>query len=404
MKRVVVTGIGVVSPIGIDVDEFFQSLNKSKNGIDNVTIFDASTFPCKFAGEVKNLNIKEYLKQWEGLSLIEDRKIVWGLKAVDDAIKSSGLSFKESSELGINMGVGVEYVNVNDLNPNNDITKKEIFHHPLDLLSSIVISHYNLNGPSFLNTSACAASTQAIGHSFQKIRSGEIKMMLAGGFDSMLNPVSFGNFALLGALSTDNDTPKKACRPFDKTRNGTVLGEGSAVFILEDLEHAKARGANIYAEVSGYGTSMDAYKVTDPHPEGIGATLAMRKAISDANIDPTQISYINAHGTSTPKNDYSETLAIKNTFGKHAYNLNISSLKSMIGHLIAAGGCMEIASSIFTLLRETIVPTINYNTPDPECDLNYTPNVPAKFKGEYILKNSFAFGGQNACIILRKYI
>lgn len=401
MKRVVVSGIGVVSPIGSRREEFFNNLSLGINGIGPITLFDAGTFPVKMAGEVKELDAVKLCRENPVLDQIKDRKVLLGFMAAADALEDAETNSDDCSKMGLNLGVSLESVNIGDVADLLVHRTGARIQTPLDTLNRMLIRRYRLGGPGFINCSACVASTQAVGHSFQKIRAGEAVMFLAGGFDSMINPLGIGGFSLLGALSTRNEN--NACRPFDKEREGAVLGEGAAMLVLEEREHALARGARIYCEISGYAATMDSFKVTDPHPGGAGAAAAMEMAVKDAGISADAIGHINAHGTSTWKNDLVETIAIKKVFGPRAYEIPISSVKSMTGHLIGAAGALETCAAIYTLTRNSIPPTINYHTPDPECDLNYTPNKGARWDGEYILKNSFAFGGQNACLILRRH-
>ncbi|HOT75100.1 MAG TPA: beta-ketoacyl-ACP synthase II [Candidatus Wallbacteria bacterium] len=407
MRRVAITGIGAVTPIGANKIEFFEGLKSGRNGVAPISVFDASSFPVRFAGEVKRFGpadkpFIDFIKCHPELSAIDDRKVVLGFKAALEAIEDSGLG-GAIYNAGLDLGVSLEAVPLQLIA--SIVAEKSAgvkIQVPLDCLNKLLIERFGFSGPSFTNCSACAASTQSIGHAFKLIRSGRADMMIAGGHDSMINPLGVGGFALLGALSARNDSPETASRPFDATRDGVVLGEGAAVMVLEEFEGAVKRGARIYAEISGYGSSFDAYKATDPHPEGEGAALAMRRAIADAGVEPGEIGYINAHGTSTPKNDEAETVAIKKVFGPRAYDMAVSSVKSMTGHLIGAAGAVETVSTVFALCEGVIPPTINYREKDRNCDLNYTPNAAAEFGGRFALKNSFGFGGQNACLVLKK--
>ncbi|OQA74990.1 MAG: 3-oxoacyl-(acyl-carrier-protein) synthase 2 [bacterium ADurb.Bin243] len=409
MNRVVITGIGAVTPIGLNKFEFFEGLKSGRNGIGPISLFEASSFPVRFAGEVKNFGpgdklFIDFIKKYPELSAIEDRKAVLGFKAALEAIEDSGLG-GAIADAGLDFGVSLEAVPLGLIA--SIVIEKSAgvkIQMPLDCLNKLLIERFGFTGPSFTNCSACAASTQSIGHAFQIIRSGRASVMIAGGHDSMINPLGVGGFALLGALSARNDSPETASRPFDATRDGVVLGEGSAMLVLEEAGRAVKRGARIYAEIAGYGSSFDAYKATDPHPEGEGAALAMRRAIDDAGVELREIDYINAHGTSTPKNDEAETRAIKKVFGPLAYDIAVSSVKSMTGHLIGAAGAVETVSMVFALYEGIIPPTINYREKDRNCDLNYTPNAAAEFGGKCALKNSFGFGGQNACLVVKKFI
>lgn len=415
MKRVVISGLGIVAPIGSDRKEFFRNAVNGVSGIGELTLFDATTFDVKIGGEVKNIDIKKLKRIYPETGKVRDRKVLLGLQAVEEVLNDSGLMPDELIRLGIHAGIGLEVFHLEDLVTEKGIDIKEICRYwinpkqrlyiqsPLDTITNMVIKRYKCRGPVYINCSACAAGAQAIGHAFHLIRTGRASVMLAGGLDSMLNPLGVGGFSMLGALTLKNELGPKACRPFDALRDGTVLGEGSAMFILEELDSAKSRKAKIYAEVVGFGSTLDAYKVSDPDPEGEGAFWAMKNAIIDAEIVPEKIGYINAHGTGTPKNDITETKAIKRLFGRKAYKIPISSTKSMVGHLIAASGAVELAASIIPLKEGFIPPTINLEDPDPECDLDYVPDKHRTFKGDYVLSNSFGFGGQNACIILRRY-
>jgi 3-oxoacyl-[acyl-carrier-protein] synthase II len=418
MKRVVITGIGVTSPIGIGRESFFDALSKGKSGINRISVFDAESFSVKIAGEVKGLKIEPFIDKFPQIKEIRDRKVYLGLVAVEEAISDALLSEEELSNdsCGINLGTCMEILTLEDLvfkvtdgKIDLEILKEELpkspkkLQTPLDTLNRLIANRYKIVGPSFINCSACAASAQAIGHSYTKIKRGEANIFICGGFDSLINPLCIGGFDLLGALSRRNELLGKACCPFDIKRDGAVLGEGAGIIVLEELSHAMKRKAKIYAEIVGFGSSLDAYRPTDPDPEGEGAARAMRMAIDDAQIKPTDIDYINAHGTSTPKNDVVETQAIKTVFGKKAYKIPVSSTKSMIGHLIAAAGSVELIASLLGFERNLIPPTINLETPDPFCDLDYVPNFARKWEGKYILTNSFGFGGQNACLILKRY-
>ncbi len=418
MRRVVVTGCGVVSSIGTGKENFFNSLEKGNPGIDKITLFDAATFPVRIAGEVKDLDLNGILEIYPGAKNISDRKVFLGLSAYSEAIADSrvGEELLRGGRIGINSGVSLEVLPIEEFHKSSDSLKerlKEIYKDllkreknlqtPLDTTNRIVIEKYKIAGPGFVNCSACAASAQAIGHSCQVIKRGDADAFVCGGFDSMINPLGIGGFSLLGALSTRNELKGAACRPFDARRDGAVIGEGAGVLVIEELDHAQKRGAKIYCEIVGYGSSLDAYKPTDPDPGGDGAAAAMEMALQSAKLSPGKIDYINAHGTSTPKNDEIETKAIKKIFGKKAFQIPISSTKSMIGHLIAASGAVEFIASLLGFERNLIPPTINYEKKDPYCDLDYVPGKSRAWEGEYILSNSFGFGGQNACLILKRW-
>lgn len=417
MKRAVITGAGVVSPIGTGKEKFFDSLKHGTSGISKLSLFDSSAFPVRIAGEVKDLDFKDVIRKYPHAENLSDRKVFFGLAAFEEAFQDSGLgnSVLRDTRTGIMLGLALEVFPIEQFcsyGSGNKFgfmeflevvnLKKAGMQTPLDTAGTLIARKYGLAGPLYTNCSACAASTQAIGQAFEMIRNGELDVAIAGGLDSMLNPLGIGGFSLLGALSQKNDSPQTASRPFDANRDGAVLGEGAAILVIEEMEHAIKRGAKIYCELSGFGSSIDAYKPTDPDPEGLGAARAMQDAIKSAGITAEEIEYINAHGTSTFKNDEVETLAIKKVFGERAYRIPVSSVKSMIGHLIAASGAVETAACLMGF-RGSIPPTINYNKPDVFCDLDYVPNHAREWKGEYMLKNSFGFGGQNASLVLRRW-
>lgn len=418
MRRVVVTGCGVVSSIGSGKENFFNALEKGKPGIDEITLFDAETFPVRIAGEVKDLDLERILEIFPGAEGISDRKVFLGLSAYSEVIADSriGEEMLRSGRTGINSGVSLEVLPIEEFHRDSDSLKdrlKDIYSDllkreknlqtPLDTANRIIIDKYKITGPGFVNCSACAASAQAIGHSYQAIKRGDAEAFICGGFDSMINPLGIGGFSLLGALSTRNELKGAACRPFDARRDGAIIGEGAGLLVIEELDQALKRKAKIYCEIVGYGSSLDAYKPTDPDPEGEGAAAAIEMALRSAHLSPGKIDYINAHGTSTPKNDEIETKAIKKIFGSKAYQIPVSSTKSMIGHLIAASGGVEFVACLLGFERNLIPPTINYEKKDPYCDLDYVPNKSREWKGEYILSNSFGFGGQNACLILKRW-
>jgi 3-oxoacyl-[acyl-carrier-protein] synthase II len=361
MRRVVVTGCGVVSSIGSGKENFFNALEKGKPGIDEITLFDAETFPVRIAGEVKDLDLERIIEIFPGTESISDRKVFLGLSAYSEAIADSriGEEMLRSGRIGINSGVSLEVLPIEEFHQDShslkdrlkdiysDLLKREKnLQTPLDAANRIIIDKYKITGPQFVNCSACAASAQAIGHSYQAIKRGDAEAFICGGFDSMINPLGIGGFSLLGALSTRNELKGAACRPFDARRDGAIIGEGAGVLVIEELDQALKRKAKIYCEIVGFGSSLDAYKPTDPDPEGEGAAAAIEMALRSAQITPGKIDYINAHGTSTPKNDEIETIAIKKIFGSKAYQTPVSSTKSMIGHLIAASGGVEFIACL----------------------------------------------------------
>lgn len=401
MNRVAITGLGVVSPLGNEIGVFRENLLAGKSGISNLTLFSPGSLPSRIAAECR-LDRMEY----------KDRKINFAISAVDSAVAGSGaaLEYHEPDKRGLSIGIGLELFDMNDMSSvvQNDghipEEYKECFDFlqtPSDICCGILSERFDLRMPAVAHISACAAGSDAIGHAFMRIRRGEATLMIAGGADSMINPMGFGGFCKLGALSTRNEEPQRASRPFDLRRDGFVLGEGAGMLVLENYEHAEKRGAKIYAEVMGYGNSFDAHAISEPHPEARGAVQAMRKALKMAGIGPEKISYINAHGTSTPKNDSTETLAIKTLFGKIAHEIPVSSTKSMIGHLISAAGAVEAIAAITCAGAGKVHPTVNLESPDELCDLDYVPGVAREHKVGYFLSNSFGFGGQNASLVFR---
>ena len=437
MNRIVITGIGIISPIGVGREAFWQRATAGQSGLGPITLFDASTFPVRIGGEVKGFDTAAVLASFPEAAATRDRKVPFALAAAKEAIADARLSSEHLQHALLCVGVGLETICLEDLTPlagAPDVVEKgdsphlcaapsgpfrqmgtvPSFHKlvaktgghwlqtPLDSAATILGDRYGLLAGRFTNCSACAAGTQVVGEAWQMLRRGQADVALAGAADSMLNPLGLGGFSLLRVLSTENDCPKGACRPFDATREGTVLGEGAAFLVLEGLEHAAARGAAVYAEVVGYGSSLDAFAVSDPDPSGRGAVECMRRAMRSAGLSPEGIDCVNAHGTGTPKNDIVETAAIKKALGRRAYEIPVHAVKSMTGHMIAASGAVEAATAALTLARHTVPPTINLRKPDPQCDLDYVPGSARPFQGETVLSNSFGFGGQNATIILRK--
>jgi len=398
------------------VDSFWKNLIGGRSGISPVTVFDASALPVRIGGQVKDLNPPQLLPGFPEAAGERDRKIWLGLDAAAQTVRDSRLEGRAFSDALLVIGVSLETFFLNDvaaLGQTEKVTRflRGLMHDagaprlqtPLDRLGEILGLHFNFNGGRYTNCSACAAGAQAIGEAFRRIRDGSIQVAVAGASDSVLNPLAMGGFSLLQILSTENDMPERACRPFDATRRGTVLGEGAAFLVLEALEHASKRGARIYAEILGYGSSLDAYRVTDPEPNGHGAVLSMTKALADAGLKPEDIDGVNAHGTGTPKNDVAETRALKQTLGKRAFEVPVTANKSMTGHLIAASGAVEAAASALTLFNGKVSPTINLSNPDPECDLDYVAEGCRAFGGRTVLSNSFGFGGHNATLIFGKH-
>ncbi len=409
-RRVVITGMGVVSPVGSTVEKFWENIVKGKSGIGRITKFDPEGYPVQIAAEVKDFDPNLYFDKKEVRRT--DPFIQFAIGASTQAVEDSGLDGADidRTKVGVLIGSGIgglttieQQLKILWEKGPRRVSPYCVPMEIINMASGLVSIRFGFKGPNLSVVTACATGTHAIGEAFRIIQRGEADVMVAGGTESAITPLSIAGFAAARALSTQNDEPEKASRPFEKNRNGFVMGEGAGILILEELEHAKRRGAKILAEVVGYGTSGDAYHMTAPAPEGEGAARAIENAIRDAGIRPEDIDYINAHGTSTKFNDLFETMAIKRVFGEHAYRVKISSIKSMIGHLLGAAGGVEVVSSVKTIETGIIPPTINYEEPDPECDLDYTPNEAAKADVRYVLKNSFGFGGTNACLILKRY-
>ncbi len=409
-RRVVVTGLGAITPLGNTVQEYWEGLKNGKNGAGMITKFDASQFATRFACEVKDFDVEKYIDKKEARRM--DLFTHYALASAIQAVEDSGLDLeKEDLErIGVVYGSGIggmeTFEKQHAMFLKAGPRRVSPFFIPM-LISDIAPGHisikYGFKGPNYAVTSACATSTHAIGDAFILIQRGAADVMVSGGAEAPIIPMSIAGFNASRAISTWNDRFAEASRPFDKDRNGFVMGEGSGTLILEEYEHAKKRGAKIYAEVIGVGMTADAYHITAPAPEGEGAYRSMREAIRDAEISTDDIDYINAHGTSTPLNDVNETKAIKKLFGEHAYELTISSTKSMTGHLLGAAGAVEAIASIFALKEGVIPPTINLDEPDPECDLNYTPKVAVEKEIKYALSNTFGFGGHNATLVFKKF-
>ena len=408
-KRVVITGLGVVSPVGSDVETFWKNITSGKSGIGRITKFDPTGFPVQIAGEVKDFDPLKYFDKKEIRRL--DPFIQFAVAAADQAVKQAGIDSDDidKERVGVFIGSGIGGLNTTEEQHRILLEKGPRRVSPycvpmeiINMASGMVSIRFGFKGPNISVVTACATGTHAIGEAYRAIQYGDADVAVAGGAESCITPLAVAGFAAARALSTRNDEPEKASRPFEKNRDGFVMGEGAGIVVLEEYEHAKRREAQILAEVVGYGASGDAYHMTAPAPGGEGAARAIRSALKDAGISPEQIDYINAHGTSTKFNDLYETMAIKEVFGDHAYKVKISSIKSMIGHLLGAAGGVEVVSSVLTLLTGVIPPTINYEEPDPECDLDYTPNQAVEKEVKYVLKNSFGFGGTNACLVLKK--
>jgi 3-oxoacyl-[acyl-carrier-protein] synthase II len=411
-RRVVVTGIGVLTPIGNNLQEYWEGLVSGQSGAAPITLFDATNFKTQFACEVKNFNPTDFLDRKEARKL--DRFCQFAMVVANEVFKDSGLDVEkiDSDRAGVIWGSGIGgmntfYTESVNFGTGNGTPRFNPFFIP-KLISDIPAGHisikYGFRGPNFTTVSACASSTNALIDAFNYIKWNKADIFIAGGSEACVYEPGIGGFNAMMALSTRNDDPKTASRPFDKDRDGFVMGEGAGAIVLEEYEHAKKRGATIYAEVVGGGLTADAHHITAPHPEGLGASNVMRLAIEDANAKISDIDYINVHGTSTPLGDIAETKAIKSLFGEHAYNLNISATKSMTGHLLGAAGVIESIACIMAVKENTIPPTINHKTDDPEIDdkLNLTFNRAERRTVNYALSNTFGFGGHNASVVFKK--
>ncbi len=409
-RRVVVTGMGAVTPIGIGLTDFWEGLISGRNGVAPITKFDTEKFDTKFAAEVKNFDAGDYLEKKEIRRL--DPFNQFALATAIMAMKDSGLDKNgvDLERFGVIYGSGIGgMITLENQHwlyfENKDPRKISPFFVPMmisDMAAGQISIKFGLKGPNYATTSACATASHAIADAFMLIQRGSADLMMCGGSEAAITEMAIGGFNAMRALSTWNERYAEASRPFDVDRNGFVMGEGAGTLILEEYEHAKARGAKIYAEIAGIGLTGDAYHITAPSPEGEGATRSMKAAIKDAEIQPEQVDYINAHGTSTPFNDITETRAIKSTFGDHAYKLIVSSTKSMTGHLLGAAGGVEAIATILSLINNKIPPTINLDNPDPGCDLNYSAKKLTDKKINFAISNTFGFGGHNASILFKK--
>jgi 3-oxoacyl-[acyl-carrier-protein] synthase II len=405
-RRVVVTGLGAVTSIGHKVDDFWASLLAGKSGVDRLTHFDATNFACQIGAEVRGWEAAEHMDPKEARR--NDRYTHFGFVAAKQAVADAGLEMakEDGDRVGVIIGSGIGGMHTYETQlkvlMERGPRKVSPFTIPSligNMCSGLVAIEYGARGPNFGIVSACATGTHALGEAWHAIRRGEADVMIAGGSEAAITPFSYASFCAMKAMSTRNDEPQKASRPFDRNRDGFVMGEGSGILILESLEHAQARGARIYCELKGYAATCDAFHITQPDPEGKGLSLAMKRALESAALRPEQIDYINAHGTSTPYNDKFETMAIKRVFGAHARQLAISSTKSMTGHLLGAAGGIESVIAVKTIATGMIAPTINLDDPDPECDLDYVPNVARPARVQAALSNNLGFGGQNATVV-----
>ena len=409
--RVVITGMGCVTPLGSTVADFWSSLVQGKSGVGRLTLFDASPYPSQIAAEVKDFDPSIYIDSKQIRHM--DRFVQFAMASTDMAIQDAGLDLEKENlqRVGVIFGSGIGGLKV--IEDQHTILMKKgpsrvsPFLIPM-LITDIAPGHiaitYGLQGANFSISTACASSAHAVGMAFKTILEGKADIVISGGTEAAVTPLGLAGFCQMKALSKRNDAPERASRPFDKERDGFVMGEGAGVVILENLERAKRRDANIYAEIVGFGMSADAYHMTSPDPEGKGAALAMEGALRDAQISCSEIDYINAHGTSTPLNDQVETLAIKKVFGDFAYRVPVSSTKSMTGHTLGAAGGIELIGTVLSIQKGTIPPTINYENPDPDCDLDYVPNKAREKRIEVALSNSFGFGGHNAALVVRKFV
>ena len=408
-RRVVITGLGVISPVGIGRDENWQSIVAGKNGITRVTHFDATGYPSAIAGEVDGFVATRYITEKEARRM--DRFIQLGVVAGIEAIKDSGLEISEANAANIGVHIGSGIGGMHTIEATTKLVlergprRVSPFYVPMSIINMIsgdLSVMYGLKGPNLAMVTACSTGTHAIGDAGRLIEYGDADVMIAGGAESTITPTALAGFSNARALSTRNDSPETASRPWDKDRDGFVLGEGAGVVVLEELEHAKRRGAKIYAELIGFGMSGDAYHMTSPPEEGEGAARCMSNALRNAGVNPEQVQYINAHGTSTQLGDKAETLAVKTTFGDHARKLMISSTKSMTGHLLGAAGGVEAVYTALAIHHQIAPPTTNLTTPDPDCDLDYVPTNAREAKIEVAISNSFGFGGTNGTIVMRR--
>ncbi|KJS81231.1 MAG: 3-oxoacyl-ACP synthase [Peptococcaceae bacterium BICA1-8] len=409
-RRVVVTGMGIISPVGTGIEKFWSSLLEGKSGIGPITRFDASELSTRIAGEVKDFQVEKYIDKKEArrMDLFTQYAVAGAKMAVEDS--GMDLAQVDLNRMGVILGSGIGGIETFEdqckVLLNKGPNRVSPFMVPMmivNMAAGQISIHLGAKGPNITVVSACASGTNAVGDAFKLIQRGDADIVISGGTEASITPLAFSGFCAMRALSTRNDEPTKASRPFERDRDGFVMGEGSAILILESLEHAQKRGAQIYSEVLGYGATADAHHITAPAPDGEGAARAMDMAINDAGLKPSQIDYINAHGTSTELNDKFETLAIKQVFGEAVSQVLISSTKSMTGHLLGAAGALELAATSLALKYGQIPPTINYDNPDPELDLDYVPNVKREKEINFALSNSLGFGGHNATVVLGKY-
>lgn len=408
-RRVVITGLGIVSPVGIGLQESWSNILAGKSGITRITRFDPALFASQIAGDVKNFDVGQYLNPKDARRM--DIFIQYGMVAAIEAVKDAGLEVTEENaeRIGVNIGSGIGGLPLIEETHNIYLAggprKISPFFIPASIINMIAGNLsilYGFKGPNLAMVTACTTATHCIGDSARLIEYGDADVMVAGGAESAISPLGMGGFAAARALSTRNDDPATSCRPWDKERDGFVMGEGAGILVLEEYEHAKARGAKIYAELAGFGMSGDAYHMTAPVEDGEGAARCMRNALKNAALNADQVNYINAHGTSTPLGDLAETMAVKRALGDHAYNIAVSSTKSMTGHLLGAAGGVEAVFSALSVYEQVAPPTINIFNQDEACDLDYVPNTARQMKIDVVLSNSFGFGGTNGTLVFRK--
>jgi len=408
--RVVVTGLGAITPIGLNAKEFWDGLMAGKNGVGPITYFDVSQYDTRIAAEVKNFDPLNFMDKKSANRM--DLFTQYAIACAEMAVKDAGLQLdkEDRNRAGVVVGSGIGgmwtyHRQSQTIFESGGPHRISPFFVPMmiaDISAGYISMRYEVKGPNYATTSACATSAHAIADAMMMLQRGDADVFLAGGSEAAICPMGIGGFNAMKAMSTRNDEPERASRPFDAKRDGFVMGEGGGILVLETLEHARKRGARIYAELAGIGLTADAYHITAPAPGGEGAVRSMRLCVKDAGVQPEDVDYINAHGTSTPHNDKSETDAIKTVFGDHAYKLHISSTKSMTGHLLGAAGSAEAIVAILAIVNGAIPPTINYEFPDPECDLNYVPNNPVKKTVNVAISNAFGFGGHNASLLFTK--
>jgi 3-oxoacyl-[acyl-carrier-protein] synthase II len=423
MRRAVITGLGVVAPNGLGRAAFWEATTEGRSGVSRVESFNAAGHTVKVGGEVKNWDPAPYLNGNRKSLKVMGRNVQFGIAAAHFAMNDAGLLHSDKidpTRLGVVMGTGIVPIDLSEFAPavaqstNGCFSMQKfaqveqaemqplwILRHLPNMVAAHISMAHNAQGPNNTIVTACAAGTQAIGEAFRLIARGDADLMLAGGSDSRIDPLLFVAYTVLGAISRSERPPEEISRPFDHDRDGFVLGEGAGVMVVEEYEHARGRGAQIYAEITGYGSSFDAYAITKPEPEGRGAALAMKSALNEAKLDPADVDYINAHGTSTKLNDLMETQAVKRVFGERSREIPCSSIKSMIGHLIGAAGGVEAVATALTLRDGVVPPTINLDTPDPDCDLDYVPKAARDQRVKTAVSNSFGFGGQNATLVMQ---